>query len=75
MLERHEFIHNIMSSKLQAAVSNNPIKNLMNVLATLQAHTFYADKDIMTQVSACQDRDYLNMYILERLSDLSRNAN
>ena len=73
MQDIREFTSSIMTSKFLAVTSNNPIKNLMDVLATLQAHQFYAEQDIMSQVSDCKDRDYLNIYILDKLSNLCKN--
>ena len=74
MLDIREFTNQIMFSKLQAVISNNPIKNLLAVVSTLQAHPFYAEQDIMSQVSDCQDRDCLNIYILDKLSNLCKNV-
>lgn len=68
-----EFRHNIIALKYQAIMSKNAIKDMLNIVATLQAHPFYADLDIMSQVSDCQDKLYLSSYIFRKVQDITFN--
>ena len=68
-----EFKQNIITLKYQAIMSKNAIKDMLNIVATLQAHPFYADQDIMSQVSDCQNKLYLSSYIFRKVQDITFN--
>ena len=72
--ELKEFADKIMSLKLEAMLSDNPMGRLMYVVSVLQNHPFYADIDIMPDFASYHNAQDLSNYVMSKLIDIIKHV-